>query len=658
MHLSGQQYTPFSSIPVDDDIFSVKNVINLHDDNRLDSGVSVNDSDETYNNELLHNLTGIIRLNLDQSRNVHANQPAFTQPYNLCITTIVFFIFIRFLFGGAPYLASRAWYALCILIPFPFVAVGVGFGGICVPDVDLNFVSSDQGLRTVLHLLNVVLYCQVDLLICRWWMKKSYPKAFQHFEAEDGAMGEENEDDSPRALPEINFSSISRQNKIFGDVNILTILWKNFHPTKAHNPICFGFPALGRSLFEFNGAMLHEIFWNLFICENFIHGGTSAFYAIAAVPMMSCIVHGITSNVVCGLRCFPQFLWVALAFHASGGSFLVPSLIHAMWYLTDGKLLCLVNLHKHAWDKEERKSETQNPNVLFETGAIAGYWTQSRNSSRNSSVNSSPMQHSPDAMTRNLPESVVQSENTLRFRRKPSFMGADVPWWLSLGLILVWFGTLNFIEHGFVTFSDLKQLQGLPTYGGSDKRDVPRGEPGFLMQTSEWIYSIATGSSPTVGPLNETKVTSLLSATSESLPINVNYHNNYNQNLVDPSSNTKSNYINTLVRSSRFTSSDPNDPQNVCDTNPQYQNNVYPFGPVTRPTQVILFYLAMGQFILGVLSFKYLARGMDVIGTTGDSTTEGQIQFAKAVLEEFEKDWSGSGWTPRDRSPRSGRSGG
>lgn len=147
-----------------------------------------------------------------------------------------------------------------------------------------------------------------------------------------------------------------------------------------------GFPSIFRGVVEFNGALLHEVWWNVFICQNFMehfnnglfgHGGSggadkgengyhhdskmtgsnpywySAYLAILMVPVMSCLVHGITSNYVVGYRCAPQFLWVALAYHASG-SVLVPALIHAMWYLCDGRLLVTMSNLKNEFDIAER----------------------------------------------------------------------------------------------------------------------------------------------------------------------------------------------------------------------------------------------------------------------------------------------------------------
>ena len=48
-------------------------------------------------------------------------QASWLEPWSLCAVTIIFFGFVRLLFGGAPYLPSRAWYALCFFIPFPFL---------------------------------------------------------------------------------------------------------------------------------------------------------------------------------------------------------------------------------------------------------------------------------------------------------------------------------------------------------------------------------------------------------------------------------------------------------------------------------------------------------------------------------------------------------
>ena len=55
---------------------------------------------------------------------------------------------------------------------------------------------------------------------------------------------------------------------------------------------------------------LHETYWNVSICQNLIDRGVPPYFAILAVPLTSCIVHGITSNWRQGVRCAPQFCWV------------------------------------------------------------------------------------------------------------------------------------------------------------------------------------------------------------------------------------------------------------------------------------------------------------------------------------------------------------
>ena len=58
-----------------------------------------------------------------------------------------------------------------------------------------------------------------------------------------------------------------------------------------------------------------------------------------------------------GVRCLPQFTWVALAYHASG-SVAPPALIHALWYLCDGKFVALLSTFKRDWDVHLRAGET------------------------------------------------------------------------------------------------------------------------------------------------------------------------------------------------------------------------------------------------------------------------------------------------------------
>eukprot|EP00639_Heterosigma_akashiwo_P010349 CAMPEP_0206361162 /NCGR_PEP_ID=MMETSP0294-20121207/180_1 /ASSEMBLY_ACC=CAM_ASM_000327 /TAXON_ID=39354 /ORGANISM="Heterosigma akashiwo, Strain CCMP2393" /LENGTH=172 /DNA_ID=CAMNT_0053805959 /DNA_START=370 /DNA_END=885 /DNA_ORIENTATION=- len=130
-----------------------------------------------------------------------------------------------------------------------------------------------------------------------------------------------------------------------------------------------GSPALVRAIFEFNGALLHEVFWNVSICQNFINNGYEPALAILMVPTLSSVVHGLTCNWVQGYRCFPQFLWVALSYHASQ-NVLVPGLVHALWYFSDGNLLVLLSLFKRDWDAAARAGERRTPHA--DRPALAG----------------------------------------------------------------------------------------------------------------------------------------------------------------------------------------------------------------------------------------------------------------------------------------------
>jgi hypothetical protein len=170
----------------------------------------------------------------------------------------------------------------------------------------------------MLHVLAALAYMQFDLLVARWYC------GAEHF----GSVN----------APGLMLSKLALTPKL-GDG---------------------GMPSLFRSFAEFNGALLHEIFWNLCICQNFIDRGWSVPAAIAAVPLISCAVHAVTSNVMVGIRCAPQFCWVAMAYHASG-SVLPPGFIHAMWYITDGKLLVNLATLKRDWDFHERREEHMTP---------------------------------------------------------------------------------------------------------------------------------------------------------------------------------------------------------------------------------------------------------------------------------------------------------
>ena len=105
---------------------------------------------------------------------------------------------------------------------------------------------------------------------------------------------------------------------------------------------------------------MHEVFFNVCICQNLLDRGWPAPAAICFVPFVSCVLHAITSNVRQGIRCAPLFFWVALSYHASG-SVIVPGLIHTLWYMTDSKITVAMGTMKRDWDFEARRNETQTP---------------------------------------------------------------------------------------------------------------------------------------------------------------------------------------------------------------------------------------------------------------------------------------------------------
>ncbi|CAD7922317.1 unnamed protein product [Amoebophrya sp. A120] len=271
--------------------------------------------------------------------------PAWSGPIPVTVATIVFFAYVRFVLGGAPYLCSRAWYAFCLLVPFPFLFLGIGLGGICVP--------LDFDIPTAVHLGLVLLYCQIDLLVSRFLVLRDFASR------PSGATADGQESTNAELLRPSR-EHVSAQ---FGSINVVKIMLENLHPLRSRTPLDLGSPALLRGCFEFNGALLHEVFWNVFICQNFLNHKYPPYLAIALVPVLSCVVHGIVCNWVSGYRCFPQFLWVVLAYHASGGSVLIPGLIHACWYFMDGRLLCVINIFKAEWDLENRKEETFTPHA-------------------------------------------------------------------------------------------------------------------------------------------------------------------------------------------------------------------------------------------------------------------------------------------------------
>eukprot|EP00927_Polykrikos_kofoidii_P057851 TRINITY_DN52064_c0_g1_i1.p1 TRINITY_DN52064_c0_g1~~TRINITY_DN52064_c0_g1_i1.p1 ORF type:complete len:407 (+),score=56.89 TRINITY_DN52064_c0_g1_i1:119-1222(+) len=228
-----------------------------------------------------------------------------------CLLT---FVPIRLVLGGGNYLPSRAWYLLCFIIPV-FVLVGLLTSAFCVP------LHADWA--TAGHLVFAIFYMQIDLCVARLLCGQAF---------------------GTWSLPALVAGKFS------------------FLPQAANGDGMTppGVPPLGRSAFELNGALFHEIFWNVFICQNCLRRGLPLVLALLAVPAVSCLVHAITSNVNTGLRCLPNFVWVALSYHASG-SVLVPALVHGMWYFLDAKLCFALKTLKREWDIHDRADEKATP---------------------------------------------------------------------------------------------------------------------------------------------------------------------------------------------------------------------------------------------------------------------------------------------------------
>lgn len=246
---------------------------------------------------------------------------AFAHPLSISLGSIVVFIFVRLAFGGAPYLPSAAWYMLCFVIP-AYVALSVVISGVCIP------LTPDW--QTLLHCGLVLVYAQLDLLVSR---------------------------------------------ALVGAKHGPWTLWGLIGPKLGLFPRPFGagdagVPPLGRTVFEVNGAALHEIFWNVLVCQNCVDHGVPGWLAVCCVPLLSGLVHGIVSNAMQGVKCAPQFFWVALSYHASG-SVAPPALIHALWYLLDGKLLVLLNTMRRDWDADARREEGGTPGP--DVGWLAGF---------------------------------------------------------------------------------------------------------------------------------------------------------------------------------------------------------------------------------------------------------------------------------------------
>eukprot|EP00928_Gymnodinium_smaydae_P050753 TRINITY_DN34314_c0_g1_i1.p1 TRINITY_DN34314_c0_g1~~TRINITY_DN34314_c0_g1_i1.p1 ORF type:complete len:385 (-),score=43.76 TRINITY_DN34314_c0_g1_i1:90-1244(-) len=236
-------------------------------------------------------------------------RPFWCHPFAIILANLLVFGALRAIWGSSNYLPAKAWYALCFIIPV-FVAAGVLIGAFCVP-IQLD-------APTAFHLLATLVYMQLDLLVAKILCGAEY----------------------------------------FGSANVACLFASKLRLTPGVGDA--GAPPLLRSIVEFNGALLHEIFWNVLICQNFIDWGWSVPVAIMAVPLISCAVHALTSNMVVGIRCAPQFCWVALAYHASG-SVLPAGLIHAMWYMMDGKFLVTLSTFKRDWDYEDRVEESSAP---------------------------------------------------------------------------------------------------------------------------------------------------------------------------------------------------------------------------------------------------------------------------------------------------------
>ena len=56
--------------------------------------------------------------------------PLWYHPVVITVTCAILFTAVRLIFGGANYLASKAWFALCVLLPV-FVLISTGLGVSC-----------------------------------------------------------------------------------------------------------------------------------------------------------------------------------------------------------------------------------------------------------------------------------------------------------------------------------------------------------------------------------------------------------------------------------------------------------------------------------------------------------------------------------------------
>lgn len=52
--------------------------------------------------------------------------PWYLEPIKFSIFIVLFFSVVRLIWGGAPYLPSKSWFVLVLIIPFPLLAAGRG----------------------------------------------------------------------------------------------------------------------------------------------------------------------------------------------------------------------------------------------------------------------------------------------------------------------------------------------------------------------------------------------------------------------------------------------------------------------------------------------------------------------------------------------------
>jgi len=214
--------------------------------------------------------------------------------------------------GGSNYMVGRCWYHFCYIVPL-MVAAGL------FPAVWKVPVHADAA--TAFHVGYAVVYFQTDLAVARWLCG---PK-FGHW-----------------SLPALTLPKLDPRP------------WVNLDGMSP------GVPPLVRSCFEFNAALTHELFWNICFAENCVEHGLPELLALCTVPVASCVFHAVCSNVWTGIRCFPNFVLVALMYHASA-SIVPPMFAHAMWYFLDGKVCSVLKWFKHDWDIADRVEEKSTP---------------------------------------------------------------------------------------------------------------------------------------------------------------------------------------------------------------------------------------------------------------------------------------------------------